>query len=57
MSNTLRTVMEAPDIAQVAAQQGAVPAYMPSGPLAADIVRESAEWGKVIREQKITAGQ
>ena len=55
LSDTLRAVMEAPDIAQVAAQQGAVPAYMPAGPLAADIVRESAEWGKVIREQGITA--
>jgi tripartite-type tricarboxylate transporter receptor subunit TctC len=55
LSDTLRSVMEAPDIAQVAAQQGAVPAYMPAGPLAADIVRESAEWGKVIREQGITA--
>jgi tripartite-type tricarboxylate transporter receptor subunit TctC len=55
LSDTLRTVMEAPDIAQVAAQQGAVPAYMPAAPLAADIVRESAEWGKVIREQGITA--
>ncbi|MDO9437063.1 tripartite tricarboxylate transporter substrate binding protein [Hydrogenophaga sp.] len=57
LSDTLRKVMEAPDIAQIAAQQGAVPAYMPAGPLTADIVRESAEWGKVIREQKITAGQ
>lgn len=55
LSDSLRTVMEAPDIAQIAAQQGAVPAYMPAGPLAADIVLESAEWGKVIREQKITA--
>ncbi len=54
LSDSLRSVMEAPDIAQIAAQQGAVPAYMPAGPLAADIVRESAEWGKVIREQKIT---
>jgi tripartite-type tricarboxylate transporter receptor subunit TctC len=55
LSETLRTVMEAPDIAQVSAQQGAVPAYMPAAPLAADIVRESTEWGKVIREQGITA--
>jgi len=55
LSEALRTVMDAPDMAQVAAQQGAVPAYMPSGPLAADIVKESAEWGKVIREQGITA--
>lgn len=55
LSGTLRTVMDAPDIAQIATQQGAVPAYMPAGPLAADIARESAEWGKVIREQGITA--
>ncbi|MBA4264518.1 MAG: ABC transporter substrate-binding protein [Comamonadaceae bacterium] len=55
LSDTLKKVMEAPDIAQVAAQQGAVPAYMPAGPLAADVVRESAEWGKLIKEQKITA--
>jgi tripartite-type tricarboxylate transporter receptor subunit TctC len=57
LSDTLRAVMEAPDIAQIAAQQGAVPAYMSAGPLATDIVRESTEWGKVIREQKITATQ
>lgn len=55
LSDTLKTVMEAPDIAQVAAQQGAVPAYRSAGPLAADVVRESAEWGKLIKEQKITA--
>lgn len=55
LSDALRKVMEAPDLAQAAAHQGAVPAYMPAGPLAADVVRESAAWGKVIREQKITA--
>jgi tripartite-type tricarboxylate transporter receptor subunit TctC len=54
LSQALRQVMAQPDIAQVAAQQGAVPAYMAAGPLAADVARESAEWGKVIREQKIT---
>jgi tripartite-type tricarboxylate transporter receptor subunit TctC len=55
LSEALRQVMAAPDIEKTAAQQGAVPAYMAAGQLAADIVRESAEWGKVIREQKITA--
>lgn len=55
LSEALRQVMAAPDIEKAAAQQGAVPAYMAAGPLAADIVRESADWGKVIREQKITA--
>ncbi|MBN9369654.1 tripartite tricarboxylate transporter substrate binding protein [Hydrogenophaga sp. YM1] len=54
LSDSLRKVMDAPDIAQAAAAQGAVPAYMPAGPLAADIARESAAWGKVIREQKIS---
>lgn len=55
LSDALELVMAAPDLAQAAAQQGAVPAYMAAGPLAADIVRESGEWAKVIREQKITA--
>lgn len=55
LSESLRKVMAAPDIAQVAAQQGAVPAYMPAAALATDLGRESAEWGKVIREQKISA--
>ena len=32
-----RTVMAAPDIAQAAAQQGAVPAYLPAAALAADL--------------------
>ncbi len=54
LSDSLRKVMDSPDIAQAAAAQGAVPAYMPAGPLAADIARESAAWGKVIREQKIS---
>jgi tripartite-type tricarboxylate transporter receptor subunit TctC len=54
LSQALQKVMAQPDIPQIAAQQGAVPAYMAAGPLAADVVRESAEWGKVIREQKIS---
>lgn len=57
LSDALKTVIEAPEIAQAAAQQGAVPAYMPAGPLAADVVRESASWARVIREQKVTAGE
>lgn len=55
LSEATRTVMAAPDMAQAAALQGAVPAFMASGPLASDIARESAAWGKVIREQKISA--
>ncbi|MFI5444702.1 Bug family tripartite tricarboxylate transporter substrate binding protein [Polaromonas sp. UC242_47] len=55
LSEATRSVMAAPDMAQAAALQGAVPAFMAAGPLAADIPRESAQWGKVVREQKITA--
>jgi tripartite-type tricarboxylate transporter receptor subunit TctC len=55
LSEATRAVMAAPDIAQAAAAQGAVPAYIPAATLAGDIVAESATWGKVIREQKITA--
>lgn len=55
LSEATRSVMAAPDMAQAAALQGAVPAYMPAGQLASDIPRESAQWGKVVREQKITA--
>jgi tripartite-type tricarboxylate transporter receptor subunit TctC len=55
LSEATRAVMAAPDISQAAAGQGAVPAYVPAGTLAGDIVAESASWGKVIRDQKITA--
>ncbi len=55
LSEAARAVMASPEIAQAAAQLGAVPAYMAPGPLAADLARESAAWGQVIREQKISA--
>ncbi|MDW5443631.1 Bug family tripartite tricarboxylate transporter substrate binding protein [Polaromonas sp. SM01] len=55
LSEATRSVMAAPDMAQAAALQGAVPAFMAAGPLATDIPRESAQWGKVVREQKISA--
>jgi len=54
LSEATRTVMAAPDIAQAAAQLGAVPAYMPAGTVAADLQSESAAWGEVIRDQKIS---
>jgi tripartite-type tricarboxylate transporter receptor subunit TctC len=55
LNEAVRTVLASPDLAQAAAQQGAIPAYMASGPLAADMVRESAEWGRIIKAQKISA--
>ncbi|MCJ0765141.1 Bug family tripartite tricarboxylate transporter substrate binding protein [Variovorax terrae] len=53
LNEAIRTVMSAPDLAVAAAQQGAVPAYMGSAALASDIGKESARWGRIIREQKI----
>ena len=55
LSDAMRTVMSAPDIAQAAAQQGAVPAYLPAAALAADLQAESAAWAQVIREQRISS--
>ncbi len=55
LSEATRTVMASAEVAQAAAQLGAVPAYMAAGPLAPDLARESALWGRVIREQKISA--
>ncbi|MDB5843049.1 MAG: transporter substrate-binding protein [Polaromonas sp.] len=55
LSEALRSVMEAPDMAQLAAKQGFVPAFLPASQIAPDLQRESALWGKIIRDQKITA--
>jgi tripartite-type tricarboxylate transporter receptor subunit TctC len=55
LNEAVRAVLASPDLALAAAQQGAIPAYMASGPLAADIVRESAEWARIIKAQKISA--
>ena len=53
LDEAVRTVLASADLAQAAALQGAIPAYMASGPLAADLARESADWVKVIKTQKI----
>jgi tripartite-type tricarboxylate transporter receptor subunit TctC len=54
LNEAVRTVLASADLAQAAAQQGAIPAYMASGPLAADLARESADWVKIIKSQKIS---
>ena len=55
LGEATRTVMAAPDMAQAVAQQGAVPAFLPAAPLAADLQAESATWAQVIRDQKISS--
>lgn len=53
LDEAVRTVLASADLARAAALQGAIPAYMASGPLVADLERESADWIKVIKTQKI----
>jgi tripartite-type tricarboxylate transporter receptor subunit TctC len=55
LNDAVRTVLASADLAQAAALQGAIPAYTASGPLAADLLRESADWANIIKSQKITA--
>lgn len=51
----IRSVLASAELAQAAAAQGAIPAYMAPAPLAREMQRESSDWGQLIREQKITA--
>jgi tripartite-type tricarboxylate transporter receptor subunit TctC len=51
----VRKVLASADLAQAAALQGAIPAYMEPAALGREMKRESAEWSKVITAQKISA--
>ncbi|VTU24466.1 Argininosuccinate lyase [Variovorax sp. PBS-H4] len=55
LGEAARTAMSAPDLPQAAALQGAVPDFMPSAQLATAMAQESARWGKLISEQKISS--
>jgi tripartite-type tricarboxylate transporter receptor subunit TctC len=55
LDEAVRGVLESAELAQAAAQQGAVPAYMAPTALTADLAKESAEWARLIRTQKISA--
>ena len=55
LNEAVRTVLASPELAQVAAQQGAIPAYQSPAQLAPALQQESAEWAKVIKAQKISA--
>jgi tripartite-type tricarboxylate transporter receptor subunit TctC len=55
LGEAARAAMSAPDLAQAAALQGAVPDFMPSAQLATAMAQESARWGKLISEQKISS--
>lgn len=55
LNAAVRTVLASADLMQAAAAQGAIPSYMPPAQLAREMQREYADWGKLIREQKISA--
>ena len=54
IDEAVRTVLASADLMNAAAQQGAIPAYLPAAALGADMARESQEWLQVIRSQKIS---
>ncbi len=54
LTEAVRAALTNPEVIRSANLQGAVPAYLPSAELAADLVRESATWARTIKEQKIT---
>jgi tripartite-type tricarboxylate transporter receptor subunit TctC len=54
LNDAVRTVLASAELAQAAAVQGAIPAYMSSSQLAADLVQESADWAKIVKAQKIS---
>lgn len=55
LNEAVRTVLSSADLAQAAALQGAVPAYMAPAQLGPEMQRDSLEWGKIIKAQKISA--
>ena len=55
VNDAVRTVLASADLAQAAALQGAIPAYMEPAQLGAEMQRESASWGSIIKAQKISA--
>jgi len=55
LSEAVRTTLANPEVVQTANRQGAVVAYFGSAALAAELVKESAMWAKIIKDQKITA--
>jgi tripartite-type tricarboxylate transporter receptor subunit TctC len=55
LNEAVRGVLESAELAQAAAQQGAVPAYLPPAQLAARLTQESADWGRLMKTQKISA--
>ncbi len=55
LHEAIRTVLASPEVAQAAATQGAIPAYLPPAQIGAEMVKESGAWARIIKDQKIAA--
>jgi tripartite-type tricarboxylate transporter receptor subunit TctC len=55
INDAVRSVLASADLAQAAAAQGAIPAYMAPGQLGPEMKRESADWARIIKAQNISA--
>ncbi|MEJ5992227.1 tripartite tricarboxylate transporter substrate-binding protein [Ramlibacter sp. PS3R-8] len=55
LNEAARTVLASADLAQAAALQGGIPAYMEPAQLGPEMQRESASWAAIIKAQKISA--
>ena len=55
LNEAVRTVLASAELAQAAAAQGAIPAYVAPAPLGVEMTHESAEWARIIKAQKISA--
>jgi tripartite-type tricarboxylate transporter receptor subunit TctC len=55
LNEAVRSVLASADLAQAAALQGAIPAYVASAPLAGELAREAADWARIIKAQRISA--
>lgn len=54
LEEAVRVALTNPDMVQAAAQQGATPAFSSGAQLASELAHESAQWGDIIRSQRIT---
>ena len=54
LEEAVRDALAKPDVVQGAAAQGAVPAPMRADALKTDLARESADWARLIKTQKIS---
>lgn len=54
LSEATRGVLASADLAQAAALQGGVPAYMAPAELGPDLARELADWATIVKAQKIS---